>query len=365
MKRPEKTPADRHAAGKGAGFLRNIHFWVITLITAVLAVSYNLAHFAPPYWLARPEDPLGNYFAHEAFHRLFFIPVVYSGFIFGFRGALVTSLAFIAMISYPKIRFVDYEPLIGAASLSLIMFGAGMLAAALSKVRHDEKQAFAQLEKSRQDYVSRVLKAQEDERQRIARELHDDVLQSLLAAANQSQALVAGRYGPLSPEATARTKDLMDTILRTSQEVRRLSQDLRPSILDNMGLLPALRWLTDRLSRETSIHAGVIVNGTERKLSPEAEAGIFRIVQEALNNVRRHSSATETTVSLDFSPEGIQVTVRDNGKGFAPPDETYSLVASDKLGLDGMYQRARLLNASLNIQSEPGKGTTVSLEVRA
>jgi len=147
------------------------------------------------------------------------------------------------------------------------------------------------------------------------------------------------------------------------ENVRRLSLDLRPSTLDDLGLLSALRWLANRLTQEGAIDAKIAVEGLHRKLTPEISNHLFRIAQEALSNVRHHSEATQVVVTLEFAPESVKLTVRDNGKGFLLQD--ISKWAMDgKLGIIGIQERIRLLNGFLNIDSEPGKGTTMSVECR-
>jgi len=117
------------------------------------------------------------------------------------------------------------------------------------------------------------------------------------------------------------------------------------------------------LNQEDGINSKVVVSGQERKLRPEAEVTIFRIIQEALNNVRRHSRASEAVVTLDFAPESLKIMVQDNGNGFSLNETLGNLAGKGKLGLIGVQQRARLLNGTCTIRSQPGKGTSVSVEI--
>ena len=155
-----------------------------------------------------------------------------------------------------------------------------------------------------------------------------------------------------------------DAVLQLLEDVRRLSLDLRPSVLDDIGLVPALRWLTDHLNQEGGIETKIAVYGAERKLSSEIEVTTFRIVQEALNNARRHSKATEAIVTLEFAPESLEITVRDNGDGFSLSETIGKLATEGKLGLIGMQQRAQFLHGALHISSRPGEGTSVSIEIK-
>jgi len=229
--------------------------------------------------------------------------------------------------------------------------------------RQKEREARAKLDVVNHSYVTKVLHAQEGERHRIAQELHDSVQQNLVIIANRLQDLISGDYKELSLEARAQVEELRNIVLNTIDDVRRISHDLRPAILDQMGLIASLRWLREYLAKGSVITIGIEVNGVERHLNPEVELIIFRIAQEALNNILQHSQATRAAITVDFTPESYKMKVWDNGKGFLPPEEIKDFAIQGKLGLNGMRERSKLLGATLCIQSELGKGTTVILEV--
>ena len=157
-------------------------------------------------------------------------------------------------------------------------------------------------------------------------------------------------------------EDLWQQTNSIIQGVRRLSQDLRPPTLDRLGLLPALEWLVSDASKYSGIPAKCRVIGIERRLPKEAELMLFRITQEALRNIWRHSQATEAEVTVEFDTRRVRITVQDNGTGFDLPSSVGDLTRSGKLGLVGMTERARLLDGSVTIETEPGKGTKVTLE---
>jgi signal transduction histidine kinase len=152
-------------------------------------------------------------------------------------------------------------------------------------------------------------------------------------------------------------------VLQTLANLRRLTQDLRPRILDDLGLVPALEWLADDLLDQYGVEASVNVEDALPELSQEAQLLLFRIVQEALRNVGRHSAATRASISLRPYDDRVEMTVTDDGKGFEPPKDISDLAMMGKLGLLGMYERARLLGGSFHIRSEPGQGTTVAVEL--
>jgi two-component system sensor histidine kinase DegS len=222
----------------------------------------------------------------------------------------------------------------------------------------------ARLYEAMRSYTRQILTAQEEERKRIARELHDDTAQSLVALSRQLDGLLSASEE--DPErARQRLLDLRRLTAQISQDVRRFSQDLRPSTIDDLGLLPTLEALTTRMSQENDVEANLEVKGERRRLSPEVELVLFRIAQEALTNVRKHSGATKVLTTVEFGDGVVRVTVTDNGGGFTVPERTSDLVETGKLGLTGMFERAHLAGGTVSVHSEPGKGTTVVAEIPA
>ncbi|GAI10457.1 unnamed protein product, partial [marine sediment metagenome] len=134
-------------------------------------------------------------------------------------------------------------------------------------------------------------------------------------------------------------------------------------ILDDLGLLPAADWMAEDLAKNCGIDAQVKVIGGERSLPAELELLLFRIVQEALNNIRRHSEASRAWITIEFGDGKVILAVRDDGKGFKLPKRIGDLASAGKLGLAGMQERARLIEGKLTIKSAPTKGTTVTVEV--
>jgi signal transduction histidine kinase len=210
-------------------------------------------------------------------------------------------------------------------------------------------------------YLQEITKAQEEERKRIARELHDSSAQNLIALLHQLDNLLTDKTKLPVKEAKA-LWGFYEQIRDTLQEVRRFSRDLRPSILDDLGLLPALEWVTEDLKNTYWIEVDLRVLGGERRLFPETELLLFRIVQEALRNIAKHAKATRAEVEIKFEEDKITVTVSDNGKGFEPPEDLGALTPTGKLGLAGMHERVQLLGGTVRLESGPGKGTRISVE---
>jgi len=169
-------------------------------------------------------------------------------------------------------------------------------------------------------YVRQILTAQEEERKRIARELHDETAQSLLLILQRMDSFPDTCGSELAPKARRDLEALREVLLETLDNLRRFTQDLRPQILDDLGLIPAVEWLAGGMEKQTGISTQVKVIGQEQPLSPEAQVLLFRIAQEALSNVRRHSEASRARVKLEFSEDKVRLSIEDNGQGFVPPD---------------------------------------------
>lgn len=213
-------------------------------------------------------------------------------------------------------------------------------------------------------YGKLVTEAQEEERKRIARDLHDETAQELSRLGLDIDFLIsAGTKKGLPAEIVNQLERLRDETDHILRGVRRFGHDLRPPILEDFGLLMALQWLTDDLASQGVLSSSVEVLGTPRRLSPHTELVLFRIAQEALNNVRKHSQATRTVVSLEFGSGRVVLRVADNGHGFEVPQTAGDFARLGKLGILGMHERASLISGSCSIQSEKGKGTTVTVEV--
>jgi PAS domain S-box-containing protein len=211
-------------------------------------------------------------------------------------------------------------------------------------------------------YLKQATKSQEEERKRIARELHDETIQELVVLSRQVDDLAFSGL-VLSEQNISRHIGLRQQINNVIQGVRRLSQDLRPAALDRLGLLAALEWLTSNVAEYSGIPIDLNVSGQEHRLSEEAELLLFRITQEALRNVWRHSEATRANVMVAFDQGKTIIAISDNGKGFAFSGSVDDLFRDGKLGLAGMHERARLLGGTVKVQSEPGKGTEVTVEI--
>ena len=340
--------------------LRDFHFWIIIIISiSILIIYYGWKDWFPWFWQFIILE-----YKYNTSGIFLLIPFLYGALVFWWRGSLVIWMLNMAAI-FPRI--IDYSVNAAGFTRNILILCAPvaivMLIAMELKWRENQRQVLADRERERKIYMLQILKAQEDERQRIAQELHDDAIQELLLIANRAQKLVSGKI-PVTPEAKAQAKWMKDATLRVSEEIRRIGRDLRPSILDNVGLVPAIRWLVERLNNESTLEGKVIITGDERSLNSESEVMVFRIVQEALNNAWKHSGATKVIITAQFYPESLKIAVEDNGKGFIQDKSISNLASEGKLGILGMQQRAQYLNGDLDIKPVLGKGTTVSLAIK-
>jgi signal transduction histidine kinase len=205
-------------------------------------------------------------------------------------------------------------------------------------------------------YAQKVSHAQEAERKRIARELHDETLQALIVVSRQLDDLNV-KESPVTPD------KIREEVRKIIDGVRQFSQELRPSILDDLGLIPAVKSLCTDLTRNYGIMTEIKVAGSPIKLTADWELMLFRIVQEALNNIRKHSQATQAHVSFLSEAGRVKVTIQDNGIGFEVPSKYEKLTITGKLGIAGMQERIQLLGGTLKIASRPGTGTTLLIDI--
>ena len=198
-----------------------------------------------------------------------------------------------------------------------------------------------------------VLRAQEEERRRLARDLHDEVNQALTAILLRLEALSHSAPPELEDE-LAEVKKLVNQAM---SELLQLARQLRPSALDDHGLLPALATHVRRFAAQTGIETDLNTRGEAADLAPDQEIAVYRVAQEALANVARHAEASHVQIDLDTSGDALELRVRDDGRGFTRNGRRKGL------GLDGMAERARLVGGELEIESVPGTGTELVMRV--
>lgn len=216
---------------------------------------------------------------------------------------------------------------------------------------------YRQRQEGLQSYVRQITQAQEDERLRIARELHDATAQELVDVVRKLEQL----HKRVDPSLTTPVEDLLAMTRNTMKSVRRFSQDLRPSVLDDLGLLAALEVVVEEANVRLGRGARLVVTGNPRRLDGPVEVALFRIGQESLRNVEKHASPSSATVELDFGDSEVRLSVTDDGTGFSAPKNVSDLARMGKLGLLGMKERAELAGGRLELRSSPGRGTQITV----
>jgi two-component system sensor histidine kinase DegS len=213
----------------------------------------------------------------------------------------------------------------------------------------------------RQQVGIQVIKAQEEERKRIAREIHDGPAQAMANVVLRVEfcdKLLDFDPGKVREELAS----LKDMVRNTLKDVRKTIFDLRPMALDDLGLVPALkRYITD-YKEKYLLNVNFVFYGKEQRLNPTVEVGLFRVIQEALNNVWKHAQATEVSVKLELINERATAIVKDNGRGFNL-EQALANAGRESLGLTSMRERVELLNGTLKIKTVNQKGTEILLTV--
>ena len=201
--------------------------------------------------------------------------------------------------------------------------------------------------------AGRLVTAHEDERRRLARELHDDVTQRLAGLAIEAAELEGGRTGAGNAEAA---HSIRVGLAELGEDIHALSYRLHPSVIEDLGLVEALRIECDRVAQQGALRVSFDCRGVPKKLSADAALCLFRVAQEALRNVERHAQASKVDVSVVGRNDGIALAVRDDGAGF----DSSSTAKRASLGLASMRERVRILDGRFDIESGPGIGTSLS-----
>jgi PAS domain S-box-containing protein len=213
------------------------------------------------------------------------------------------------------------------------------------------------------ELASRFQRMQDDERKRIARELHDSVGQ-LLAAIGMNQALIETQSHKLDPNGMRAFSENIHLVEEVSREIRTISHLLHPPLLDVAGLASALRWYVDGFSERSKIKVDLELPPDLGRLPDEVEIAVFRVVQECLTNIHRHSGSSQASIRLAKQNDRITVQVSDEGKGISKEKQRELLLGRSGIGFGGMRERVRQLDGSLDILSE-GSGTTIIATLKA
>lgn len=211
--------------------------------------------------------------------------------------------------------------------------------------------------------TNKLTEVQESERRQIARELHDEMGQALTALRINLAAVEKALPSDAPAPSRDRLAEAMQLAEQTLEQIRELSLNLRPPMLDDLGLVPTLRWYVKRYTSRTNIAAELTVLGIEQRLPPPVETALYRVLQEALTNVARHAEATTVHLQLRYDAQSVTAQVEDNGRGFLVNQNVLPATDAAGMGLLGMRERVTLLGGTFQIESAPGKGAQLWLEI--
>lgn len=349
--------------------LRSLFRWKVLLVTAlvVLIAAPSFVYYIVIDTLDLLPAP-GLFFfelKNDLQGCLYFFGIILAAVGLSFRGFAYTWLAAF-LIHLPRtIKFtLSTESLLHNLGFWFLPLFAGAVIALERHWRATQRQMEQERQREREVYIQKSLVAQEEERRRIAKEIHDETLQDLVALAYVADEMLK-ECPDCGKDIVTKASAMKDTSLRVARELRRISFDLRPSTLDHLGLVPSLRALAERISDEATIPTRFSVLGEPVRLDKQAEIAIFRVVQEALTNVRRHSKATGAWVRIDFRRDALRLEIGDNGEGFNARGRMARLASEGHLGLLGIRERVTSLGGNLRLQSRQGEGTLVIVSIPA
>ncbi|HHV74129.1 MAG TPA: sensor histidine kinase [Thermoanaerobacterium sp.] len=250
-------------------------------------------------------------------------------------------------------KVIEYRAIVEKAEKLSTQIGVALdyLTGDLTKLHNQYEEL-----KDRQLLNIRIIEAQEDERKRIAREIHDGPAQSMANVILKAE-LCEKLISKDTEKAKDELKNLKDIAHLSLKEVRKIIYDLRPSVLDDLGLIPAVSKYINDFKNDTGINVDFITLSEHKRLKPEIEITCFRVIQEALTNIRKHSKAKNAVIRLEFGDRFISIIIKDDGVGF---EKTFK---DNKFGLLGMRERVQILNGKFEINSSPNEGTQIYISI--
>lgn len=290
----------------------------------------------------------------------FLVAIAVTAWVCGFRSSVVSAVICGVIIDYFFVQ--PFHEFTGSVDemvrLIIFVFEGTVISWLVERLRRagDEIRAKNLELRALTDYQQRV---REEEQKRIAREVHDELGQSLTGL-KMNMHLLKGQLAKARSDATIEggIDDLMEMTDSTIATVRRIASELRPSLLDDFGLVSAVEWQTQEFERRTSIPCSFTANCDSVDLGPERNTAMYRVVQEALTNVARHANAGSVDVRLTSRASNVQISVQDDGVGIDP-----AASRARSLGLIGMQERSRMIGGDLEIDGSALNGTLVTLTV--
>jgi signal transduction histidine kinase len=322
-------------------------YWVVIISIACLAIlRYALEQIGILFFI-------GDLYYLPL--NLYWVPLMYCAWTFNLAVTVSSALwvfivngIYLSIITGSYFRTFEISQLLITAALAIFM---GFI---IAQKRSEEQKAKL--------FARTALTNREDERKRISRDLHDDTIQSLVLICRQLDSIKY--FGQNLPQSV---KDELsaarDNVEKTVDRLRILATDLRPTMLDDLGLVVSIRKLITDLRDRKNIDTNLEVLGKEIRLPIDIEVGLFRVTQEALRNIEYHASPTRVWVTLIFGQKEAKIKILDNGSGFMVPESLDELSSEKHLGILGMIEQAEQLGGRLDINSVSGKGTTVTVRI--
>jgi signal transduction histidine kinase len=341
---------------------RDFRFWLIQILNLISCIEllFMPSHGGDALSITRI---LETSWVLKAFVLFFLIASLTSGIIFGLRGALIT-IGVTVLFLVPKLIQWSPAPYIGVILARVTVISGLSIAVAYLVSRERVARENMQILNERMQgilhekdrFFKLASEAQENERRRISRDLHDDSLQLLATVLLQLDGAINAESAERANAQMVRAKE---TISQTTDAIRRYCEALRPMLLDTLGLVASIEWIGRELEKSSGIKVDFSTEGESHLVRDDDKIHIFRVMQEAFHNIEKHSKATAVRVRWKFSVQELEITVTDNGIGMW----NFGPAPARSLGIQGMYERMELLGGKLNIESQPGFGSKVSLQI--
>ena len=341
---------------------RDYRLWVILVVTAAASASTGI-QIRNYRTVENLNDTLQNSSLIQFFVFVYLIATMASALLFGPKEVLATILAAAIFFLPNGLHLLDAKYgeviLLRLGVIALASIGTGFIVNREKRARQRLIALNNQLKETileKERYIKFAGEAQENERLRISRDLHDDSLQLLaVATINIDQAIEAANLEEIRHN-MVRAKE---TLMLTSETIRRYCEELRPILLESMGLISAVQWLGNDLETRAQISVEFETIGEGSQINAQDEIHLFRVMQEAFHNIERHSRATSVELLWQYHPDHLEISVTDNGVGmwnFGPSP-------ARSLGIQGMHERIELLGGTIAFESRPGFGTRILLTI--
>lgn len=341
---------------------RDYRFWLIQILNLISCIQIISLPSGGTNNAALAKT-LETSLVLKSFIFLYLIAVLSAAALFGLRGAVSTFVLasiflFPKLISWTSLRYADVIlarfVVISGLSIAVAYLVSRERTARISMQNLNEKMKKIIREKDR--FFKLATEAQENERRRISRDLHDDSLQLLAAVLLQLDGAINAENAEKANTQVLRAKE---TISQTTDAIRRYCEALRPMLLDTLGVVASVEWIGRELEKSSGIKVDFATEGESRLIRDDDRIHIFRVMQEAFHNIEKHSKATAVRVRWKYTEEDLEISVTDNGIGMW----NFGPAPARSLGIQGMYERMELVGGKLKIESQPGFGTKVSLQI--